>query len=233
MLIGEKLTKKYRASEELALSDVNVSFREGECVAILGPNGAGKSTLLNILAGLLEPTSGSVCWGGLVPHDTAYQSAMGFLPESNNLPDFLKCGDFYHTMGELHLIAKAERKARWREFHGVFDLPAKNKRIASLSQGNRRKVLFAQALVNRPKLLILDEPTVYLDLLAKHNAYNYLLDMKQKGATIILASHVLSEIEKLADRILILREGKICEEIDVKSLAHQPAWEYEIIQRIV
>jgi len=233
MLIGERLTKRYRGSDTDAISNVNVSFREGECVAILGPSGAGKSTLINMLAGILEPTAGDICWGGFAPKDHGYKSAVGFLPESNNMPDFLKCGDFYHMMGELHLVSKDERKARWREFSAVVELPAKNKRIAALSQGNRRKILFAQALLNRPKVLILDEPTVYLDLLVKHNLYNYLLDLKQQGTTIIMASHVLSEIEKLADRIIVLRDGAVREEIDVKTFMTQPAWEYEIIQRIV
>ena len=233
MLIGEHLTKRYRGCESDALKDVNVSFREGECVAILGPNGAGKSTLLNMLAGLIEPTSGDVCWGGFAPKDAGYKSAMGFLPESNVMPDFLKCGDFYHMMGALHLLSKEERKARWREFSKVVEMPAKNKRISALSQGNRRKVLFAQALVNRPKILILDEPTVYLDLLVKHNLYNYLKELKQQGVTIVMASHVLSEIEKLADRIIVLRDGAVREEIDVKTFMANPAWEYEIIQRIV
>lgn len=227
------ITKEYKGNDYLSLSDVSFSIPKGECIAFLGPNGSGKSTLMRILCGLLPANSGKVLFNGEELRCVRLKDHIGYLPESNNLPEFLRIYDFFHMMGRLYMLPKAVRKARWREYDKFLEVGTKRKVIRKLSQGNKRKLLIIQALLNRPDILILDEPTVYLDLLTKHNFYTYLQELKRQGTTIIISSHVLSEIEKLADRIFIFREGVIKEELLTNDLLVNKEWEYDVIKKII
>lgn len=233
MIEVKNLKKRYRGNDYDSIHDLNFSVKEGECIAFLGPNGSGKSTLMRILCGILPQSGGELWVDGCKFPDEELRKQIGYLPESNNLPEFLRISGFFNLIGQLYMLPKAERKARWREYCKFLDLPRKRKKISKLSQGNKRKILISQALINRPKILLLDEPTVYLDLLIKHNFYNYLQDLKLQGVTIIITSHVLSEIEKLADKIFIFREGCIQEELCVKDITHEADWEYEVIKKII
>lgn len=223
MVRAIELTKKYKGNDYESISNVGFDIKPGECVAFLGPNGSGKTTLMRMLCGIIPPSSGAL----------KVEGTIGYLPESNNLPDFLRAAGFFHLIGRLCRIPKPERKVAWRNLHNILDLPGKRKKISSLSQGNKRKLLIAQACIDDPDVLILDEPTVYLDLLVKHNFYKYLQSLKLQGKTVIISSHVLSEIEKLADRMYIFREGRILEEVILKNLDQETDWEYEIVKKIL
>lgn len=232
ILSVKDITKKYKGNDYNSLENVSLDIKSGECVAFLGPNGSGKSTLMRILCGMLPVSDGNILYMGKEIKTAKLKDHIGYLPESNNLPEFLRVYDFFHMMGRLYMLPKEVRKARWREYDKFLELGTKRKIIRKLSQGSRRKLLIVQTLLNRPDVLILDEPTVYLDLLTKHNFYNHLQELKRQGTTIIISSHVLSEIEKLADRIFIFREGVIKEELDMNDLLLKKEWEYDVIKKI-
>ena len=233
MIVAKSLGKRYQKAREFAIRDVDFHVKKGECVAFLGPNGAGKTTLIQMLAGIIRPSEGAYYVTGLKKENPEGRRMIGYLPEANILPGFLRVNWFLHMVGKLFLMSKEERKARIRELDRILDLPGKRKTIARLSQGNKRKLLIAQSLMSHPDVLLLDEPTVYLDLLVKHNFYNYLRELKSRGVTIIISSHVLSEIEKLADRIFVFKDGGIKEELRVDALVQNRNWEYDVVQKIV
>ena len=205
--VVERLVIRYGA--RLAVNAVSFAIREGEIIGLLGPNGSGKSTILRILTGYLPPTSGSVRIDGLdaAEDSLAVRSRVGYVPEDAPLYDWMRVSEFLAFMAEIkgvravHVaVGAACRRLR---LEPVMRVP-----IGKLSRGYRQRVAIAQALVNDPPILILDEPTNALDAY-QVIAVRELIRGMAGERTVIVASHVLTEIERVATRVMILRDGEL------------------------
>lgn len=188
-----------------ALKGVSFGVAKGEFIALIGANGAGKTTLLSILMGLLPQSEGFVQILGGKPGDMTVRQSSGAMLQSTALPDALKVKElvelfrsYYPAPRPLHELLLLT---------GLSDL--EDRRYKALSGGQQRRVQFALALAGDPQLLFLDEPTVGLDMEVRREFWSILDDLKARGVTIILTSHYLDEIEALADRLVIIREGEI------------------------
>ncbi len=213
----EKLTKVYSGGKP-ALENLSLSVVQGEIFGYLGPNGAGKTTTIRLLLDLIRPTSGRAALFGLdtVAQSVAIRQRIGFLPGELNLWDRLTAREIVNYMGNLrggvntaYVNELAERLN--------FDL---TKRMRTYSTGNKRKLGLILALMHKPDLLILDEPSSGLDPLMQQTFNQLMLEAKANGQTVFLSSHVLSEVQAICDRVGILREGKLQAVETVERLTH-------------
>lgn len=208
----KNLTKTY--GKNRGIEAVNLKVKEGEIFGFIGPNGAGKSTTIKLLLNLIFPTSGEATILGLdcVTETTKIKESLGYVPSEVRYYDNMK-------VQELIDYAKSFRKNidndYVQELCKTFDVELE-KNISELSLGNKKKVAIVQAILHKPKLLILDEPTNGLDPLIQQKLFNTLLSLKKEGSTIFLSSHNLTEVEEFCDRVAIIKEGKI---IDIKNIS--------------
>ena len=199
--------KRYRASGD-ALRDLDLEVREGEAVALLGPNGAGKTTAISCLVDLVGPTRGTVALFGRPAAEPAIRARVGYLPQSVGFPDHYRADTLLAFHAALLGIPPAARAARVAEVLARVDLQsAARERLARYSPGMLQRLAFAQALLGDPDLLVLDEPTASLDPLARRRFSDILRDEKRRGKTILVSSHILSEVETICDRVAILKAG--------------------------
>ena len=220
------LVKVYAAGSRLrrgggvrALDGVDLEVGRGEVFGFLGPNGAGKSTLIRVALDLLRPTDGEVEVLGMTPRAGGPQlrARVGYLPGELVLRGRATAGELLHDLSRLRGGAGRERIAPLAERFGLeLDRP-----IRSLSKGNKQKVGVIQALMHEPELLILDEPTSGLDPLLQRAFLDLVLEARAAGASVFMSSHVLSEVEDVADRVAIIREGRIVDVDDIASLRHR------------
>lgn len=204
--------KKTYDSGTKALQGVNLQIPEGSFFGLLGPNGAGKSTLIHCIMGLAIPTSGKATVFG---HDVVndYQKArahVGLAPQETNLDWFLSVEDTLDFHGGYYGMRKKERKERIEELLHDFSLTDKRKsRGLFLSGGMKRRVVLARALMHRPKVLILDEPTAGVDVELRLELWKYMKKINKAGTTILLTTHYIEEAEQLCDNIALINKGKI------------------------
>jgi ABC-2 type transport system ATP-binding protein len=209
LVVVDRLVKRY--GPRPAVRSVSFAIEEGEVVGLLGPNGSGKSTILRVLAGYLPPSGGSVRLAGIdmAADSLAARKQVGYVPEDAPLYDGMRVVEFLHFMASIkgvarHLVPGAVNEAAERlELGPVLRMP-----IGKLSRGYRQRVAIAQALVNDPPLLILDEPTNALDAY-QVIAVRALVRSLAGRRTVLVASHVLTEIERLATRVMILLDGRL------------------------
>jgi ABC-2 type transport system ATP-binding protein len=196
----------------------NLSFKinEGEIFGFLGQNGAGKTTTIRCIMNILIPQSGSIKIDGAMisRKDSSYKEEIGYLPGEIHIPDNYKVKDFFAYISTL----RQKKITRLDEIVKLFDIPL-NKRIKQLSHGNKQKLGIAIALMHDPKILILDEPSSGLDPLLQQELYELLLREKEKGKTIFFSSHNLDEVQKICDRVAIIRDGSLVTIENVKDLA--------------
>jgi ABC-2 type transport system ATP-binding protein len=205
------LTKRYPTGTE-ALRGVSLNIRPGEFYGLLGPNGAGKSTLIHCTTGLAKPTSGAIRIFGHDAIDRYEQArlAVGLAPQDLNLDWFLTLEETLDYHGGYFGMPKRERRERARELLEAFSLTAKrNDRTRTLSGGMKRRLILARALMHRPKLLILDEPTAGVDVELRLELWHYVQRINAEGTTILLTTHYLEEAEQLCDRIAFINDGQI------------------------
>ena len=220
---AEHLTKRYGAFA--ALKDLNLEIAQGEVVGYLGPNGAGKTTTVRLLLGLARPTAGRAEIFGL---DCQRQSVevhqrLAYVPGEANLWPSLTGAETLHLLGRVHgRVDTAYRE----ELISRFDLDS-SKKVRAYSKGNRQKILLIAALMSRADLLILDEPTSGLDPLMEQEFRRCIGEARQRGQTVLLSSHILSEVEALCDRVAILREGVLVEMGTMVELRHLSALSVE------
>ncbi len=200
-----------------ALDDVNFVVREGSITGFLGPNGAGKSTTINLLLGFINATAGEMqIFGDPIDVGTVKtRVSVGFLSNSMALDKTLTVEQEFKYFG--HLAGHYDDKTA-KEFAKRLDLDLHAK-IGGLSTGNYQKVGLVIALMNRPKLLILDEPTNGLDPLVQNEFNKIILNMRDHGTTIFISSHILSEVKELCDEFIFIRNGKIVAQMDQKQLS--------------
>jgi len=201
----KNLTKYYGKAR--GIIDVSFNVEEGEIFGFIGPNGSGKSTTIRTLLSLIYPTSGSATIFGkdCIKFAPVIAKEIGYLPSEVFYYDKMRVIDLLKYSASFY---KKDCSKRIKDLAEIMDLDLK-KRIDDLSYGNKKKVGIVQGLLHEPKLIILDEPTSGLDPLMKQKFFDLLLEENKKGATILLSSHVLSEVQRLCSRVAIIKEGKI------------------------
>ncbi|MEM7627539.1 MAG: ABC transporter ATP-binding protein [Planctomycetota bacterium] len=209
MLTAEKLTKWY--GPNLAVDALSLELEPGRIVGFLGPNGAGKSTTIRMLTGYLPPTSGRATLDG---HDVLTQPAaarrkLGYLPESNPLYPEMRVDEYLHFAGKLHGMDRAARRARMDHVTDRCGLSKLRRRtIGRLSKGNKQRVGLAAALLHDPPVLVLDEPTSGLDPNQISQVRRLIRDLGGEH-TVLLSSHILPEVQRIADRVVIIAQGRV------------------------
>ena len=209
------LTKYYRSgafkrNNIPALEKVSLSVEEGEIFGLLGPNGAGKTTFVKLILSIVHPTSGTASVLGYPLGQRALKEQCGYLPENHRYPNFLNALDTLIFLGRLNGLQESilkDKASSLLETVGLKDW-AKVK-IKKFSKGMLQRLGLAQALINEPKLLFLDEPTDGVDPIGRKEIRDLLLNLKAQGTTIFLNSHLLSEVEMMCDRVAILNKGKV------------------------
>ncbi len=227
MIEIEKLTKIYKLNkkqqkelkvkdtQKIAVSDLSLRAKEGEIFGLLGTNGAGKTTTLRCLATLLQPTSGTIRVNGFdtVKDGEKVREQIGFLTNEMKLdpqfsPDYLI--EFFGRLHGMNTEKIQERKRELFEYFGIDQFA--EKRVEELSTGMKQKASIAVSLIHDPKVVIFDEPTTGLDIITAKAVTDYLKELKKQGKLIIMSTHIMSEAEKLCDRIATIIDGKKVEE---------------------
>ncbi|MBN2455089.1 MAG: ABC transporter ATP-binding protein [Sedimentisphaerales bacterium] len=205
-----------------AVEDLNLKVRDGEVFGLLGPNGSGKTTTLKMLLGLLYPTKGrSVVLSGQTS-DPKISARIGFLPEESYLYRYLNARETLDFYGRLFDLGHKVRKMRTEALLDMVGLKAvANRPVGTYSKGMARRIGLAQALINDPDLLILDEPTTGLDPIGTKQIKDLILELARRGKTVLLCSHLLADVEDICDRIAVLYGGRIQSEGNVQELLAQ------------
>jgi ABC-2 type transport system ATP-binding protein len=215
------LVKRYPTGTE-ALRGVSLKIEAGEFFGLLGPNGAGKSTLIHCTTGLAQPSAGTIRVFGhdAIEHYEQARLAVGLAPQDLNLDWFLTVEETLDYHGGYFGMPKKERRERAKELLEAFSLTAKKAdRTRTLSGGMKRRLILARALMHRPRLLILDEPTAGVDVELRLELWHYVQRINAEGTTILLTTHYLEEAEQLCDRIAFINDGRIVAQGSSQELA--------------
>ena len=222
-LVINDLTKIY-PNKLTALNSVSLNIRQGDFFALLGPNGAGKSTAIGIICGLVNKTSGSVKVfdNNIDKNSDVAKSFIGVVPQEINFSQFETCLEIVVNQGGFYGIRRSTALERAEKYLRKLDLWEKrNDRSRNLSGGMKRRLMIARALVHEPKILILDEPTAGVDVELRRSTWDFLININQKGVTILLTTHNLEEAESLCKNIAIINHGEIVENTSMKELLSQ------------
>ena len=222
-LVINDLTKIY-PNKLTALNSVSLNVRQGDFFALLGPNGAGKSTAIGIICGLVNKTSGSVKVfdNNIDKNSDVAKSFIGVVPQEINFSQFETCLEIVVNQGGFYGIRRSTALERAEKYLRKLDLWEKrNERSRNLSGGMKRRLMIARALVHEPKILILDEPTAGVDVELRRSTWDFLININQKGVTILLTTHNLEEAESLCKNIAIINHGEIVENTSMKKLLSQ------------
>ncbi|MEM9368689.1 MAG: ABC transporter ATP-binding protein [Planctomycetota bacterium] len=195
-----------------ALKSLDIEVRQGEIFGLLGPNGSGKSTTIKLILGLLFPTSGRVLVFDQDASETSKNERIGYLPEESYLYKFLNAEetlDFYGRLFNLSAAERRDRVGRLLEMVGLKN--AKHRQLKEYSKGMTRRVGLAQALINDPDLILLDEPTTGLDPIGTREMKDLILGLRDQGKTVLLCSHQLADVQDVCDRVAILHQGELKE----------------------
>ncbi|MCI0477276.1 MAG: ABC transporter ATP-binding protein [Anaerolineales bacterium] len=207
--------------ENIAVRGLTLQVTQGEVFGFLGPNGAGKTTLIKMLLGLVAPTSGSAMLLGAPLGDRAVRARIGFLPEHFRFHDWLSASEFLDLHGRLYGMSASRLRARISELLDLVGLtPFRGKQLRTFSKGMLQRIGLAQALLNDPALVFLDEPTSGLDPVGRRLVRDIIRDLRARGTTIFLNSHLLSEVEITCDRVAFIKHGEVLRVSELKSLVN-------------
>ena len=217
------LTKVYRdfwgRQKVRALKSLDLEVRRGEIFGLLGPNGSGKTTTIKLILGLLFPTNGQALVFGRDSSDVTKNERVGYLPEESYLYRFLNAEETLDFYGRLFNISRAVRRQRVADLIEMVGLDwAKRRQLKEYSKGMTRRIGLAQALINDPELIVLDEPTTGLDPIGVREMKNLILKLRDEGKTVLMCSHLLADVQDVCDRIAILYQGELKEMGRVESL---------------
>ncbi|MCI8265640.1 MAG: ABC transporter ATP-binding protein [Lachnospiraceae bacterium] len=205
-LIIDRVSKQYQ--NRIAVDRVSATLQKG-VYGLLGANGAGKTTLMRMLCGILKPTGGTITFDGIDVSEEAYRAVLGYLPQDFGYYPEFSALDFLLYLAALKGIPKAQAKRRARELLALVSLQeAEKKKIKTFSGGMKQRLGIAQALLNDPKLLILDEPTAGLDPKERVRFRNFIQTLG-KDSIVLLSTHIVSDIEHIADEILMMKAGQL------------------------
>lgn len=214
-LVIDRVSKQYQ--NRIAVDRVSATLQKG-VYGLLGANGAGKTTLMRMLCGILKPTGGTITFDGIDVSEEAYRAVLGYLPQDFGYYPEFSALDFLLYLAALKGIPKAQAKRRSRELLALVSLQeAEKKKIKTFSGGMKQRLGIAQALLNDPKLLILDEPTSGLDPKERVRFRNFIQTLG-KDSIVLLSTHIVSDIEHIADEILMMKAGQ---------LIYRGNWEHE------
>ncbi len=224
VIVTKSLTKYY--GKNRGVIDLNLEVRKGEIFGFLGPNGAGKTTTIRILLNLLHPTRGRAEIFGLDSHRNSLEirNRLGYLPGDVVLYDGMTGNEYLTLMGSFH---KGHNGHRLKELQERLDLDL-SRQTRAYSKGMKQKLAIIQAFMNGPELLVLDEPTMGLDPLMQHQFYDLLLSEKANGKTVFLSSHILPEVERVCDRVGIVRDGRLVSIEKVSDLKYKKVRHMEL-----
>lgn len=211
MLIIENLTKTYPNGKR-AVDDLSLHIKKGEIFGFIGPNGAGKTTTIKSLVGILEFDSGEILIDGvsLKENPLLCKQNIAYIPDNPDLYDYLTGIGYINFVADVYAVEKGLRNSLTEKYADLFDLKGDLAApVSSYSHGMKQKLALIAALVHRPKLLVLDEPFVGLDPKSAHNLKGLMRELCNEGGAIFFSSHVLDVVEKLCDRIAIIKMGKI------------------------
>ena len=223
VIATRNLTKDYRdfwgRQKVRALKALDLEVRQGEIFGLLGPNGSGKTTTIKLILGLLFPTGGEALVFGKKSTDVSKNERIGYLPEESYLYKFLNAEETLDFYGRLFQISPSERRERVQALIKQVGLEwAKKRQLKEYSKGMTRRIGLAQALINDPDLIVLDEPTTGLDPIGTREMKDMIVDLKNKGKTVLMCSHLLADVQDVCDRIAILYQGDLKEMGRVDSL---------------
>lgn len=214
----------------VALNNLDMEVHEGEVFGLLGPNGAGKTTTLKILLGLHYATSGTATIMGRPLGDRTVKERIGFLPENPHFYDYLRGEEFLNFYGQLYGMDAAARRRRIPELLELVGLGhARDLPLRGFSKGMIQRIGLAQALLNDPKLVILDEPQSGLDPFGRKEVRDLILRLRDTGKTVLFSSHILSDAESICDRVAILHKGDCIAIGPLSSLLSAKIKEYEVV----
>lgn len=215
LVTAQDLTKAYNNTN--VVENLSFSLQEGKCVALLGPNGAGKTTTLKMLAGFIQPTSGTITFDVQSLSDD-FRNYVGYLPQFPVFYRWMTGYEFLVYVGELANLSKKEASEKADELLELVNLKDfKKMRISKYSGGMKQRLGIAQALIHSPKLIILDEPVSALDPIGRREVLNLMRELK-KDATILFSTHILNDAEEVSDEIILLNKGKIIEKGNLSEL---------------
>lgn len=209
-IVASELVRYY--GDLLAVDHVNFEVQQGEIFGYLGPNGAGKTTTIKMLTGLLKPSEGMARVGGydILRDIHEIKGLIGIVPEVSNVYDELTAWDNLIFAAELYDVSRSEREKRATEFLGMFDLyDRRDSKVGGFSKGMKRWLTTAMALIHRPSILFLDEPTTGLDARSAVFVRDLIRSLNDEGITVFLTTHYIEEADQLCDRVAIINEGRI------------------------
>jgi ABC-2 type transport system ATP-binding protein len=219
MIEVRDLRKEY--GDFAAVVDSTFTVEEGEVFGIIGPNGAGKTTTLKMLAGLLEPTSGSATVAGYDAADTEMRERLGFLPEESPLYEEMTPLTYLHFFADLYDVPGGVADRRIHDTLDELNLEHRDRQLGDMSKGMKRKVAIARSLINDPDVLIYDEPASGLDPLTTNYVIDFTEQLAAEGKTIVFSAHNLFHVESICDRVAIMNEGDIVAKGDLDQLQEQ------------
>ncbi len=209
----------WRRQSVVAVSNLNLRIQPGEVYGLLGPNGSGKSTTLKIILGLVSPTRGCTQIFGEDSRRVQSRQAVGFLPENPYFQKFLTGEETLRFAGRLCGLGGAQLNKRIDELLELVGLnKARKRRLGTYSKGMLQRIGLAQALINHPRLVVLDEPTAGVDPAGSREIRDLIVDLKQRGITVLLSSHLLAQAQEVCDRVGILAEGALVREGHLQKL---------------
>jgi ABC-2 type transport system ATP-binding protein len=213
---------KMRRQSVVALNNASLQIQPREIFGLLGPNGAGKTTLFKLLLGITSITSGDVLISGLPPSNPRSRQKVGYLPENHRFPSHLTGGSLLRLTGQLYGLTVSEMEERADRLLGLVGMDQwADYKITKYSKGMSQRIGLAQAMISDPDILLLDEPTDGVDPVGKMEIRKVLQRVRDEGKTIVLNSHLLSEVESFADRVAILQKGKVIKVDSVDNLTSQ------------
>ncbi len=207
MIEVEGLSKRYGDVE--AVRDVSFHVESGAVFGLVGPNGAGKTSTLKMLAGLVEPTHGTIDIDGRNPGDPAMRKRLGYLPEESPLYDEMTPQSYLEFFADLYDVPRENARSRIESALDRLDLDVRDRAVGDFSKGMKRKVAIARSLVNDPEVLIYDEPASGLDPLTTKTVVDFTRELASRDKTIIFSAHDLYHVESVCDRVAIMNEGQI------------------------
>jgi len=211
------LTKVYpipfRRERITAVRNLSLDVEPGQVYGLLGPNGSGKSTTMKVVLGLVFPSAGSTCIFGRDSREVESREEVGFLPENPYFYKFLTGQETLHFYGKICGLRGAKLRERASELLALVGLEhARDRRLGGYSKGMLQRIGLAQALIQQPRLLVLDEPTAGVDPAGSREIRDLILDFKKRGITVLLCSHLLSQVQEICDRVGILHKGALIRE---------------------
>lgn len=224
-IVIKNLSKRYRGSREYALKNLTLSVMPGEVYGFLGPNGAGKSTTIRLLMNYLQPTGGGaeILGKDIIDDSVEIKNSVGYLAGDFAVYPKMTGRQYTAYLSELQKPVKGYDKELSKMLNAEMD-----KKLGDLSRGNRQKIGIVQAFMHQPEILILDEPTSGLDPLMQEVFNKLVSESKQRGASIFVSSHIMSEVQKICDRVGIIRSGKLVSEESMSDLAKKAAQTFDI-----